>query len=81
MERAFVDRGLGEWGDLLWSFSVASRWRQCLFVIETVFPKPSVLLQVFPRLPRPLLPLAYPLRIVQLLARGVSQLAKLVRSR
>jgi hypothetical protein len=81
MDRAFVDRSRGEWGDLLWSFSATSRWRQCLFLAETFFPKPSVLLQVFPRLPLPLFPLAYVLRMAQLLARGVRQLAELVRSR
>ena len=81
MERAFADRSRGEWGDFLWSFSAPSRWRQCLFLAETLFPKPSVLLQVFPRLPRSLFPLAYILRIAQLLARGVRQLAELVRRR
>jgi len=81
MGRIFVDRSRGEWGDLLWSFSAANRWHQCLFMAETLFPKPSVLLQVFPRLPRLLFPLAYILRMAQLLARGGRQLAELVRSR
>jgi hypothetical protein len=77
LRRAFQERWRGQWGDLLWAFNVpglAHRWR---FVAETSFPRPAVLLQVFPYLPLPLFPLAYGLRLGQLLLRGGRQLALL----
>lgn len=77
LRQAFRDRQQGEWGDVLWSFNIPQAGRRCRFLAETLFPKPQVLLQVFPYLPRPLLPLAYGLRLVQLLLRGSRQLAGL----
>lgn len=79
LERAFRDRRRGEWGDLLWSFSVASPMWRCWFLIATCFPRPAALLQVFPYLPRPLLPLAYGLRLAQLMYRGSRHLAGVFR--
>ena len=63
LSRALRDRGAGEWGDLLWSFNVSGIWRRSLFLLQTAFPGPEVLLQVFPFLPRPLAVLAYALRV------------------
>jgi hypothetical protein len=70
LRRAFADRHRRNWGDLLWSFNVSGIHRKCRFLGETFFPAPDVLLQVFPFLPRPLYPAAYPLRILQVLQRG-----------
>ena len=79
LKQSFRDRRKGEWGDLLWSFNVPGRLQRCWFLAATFFLGPAVLLQVFPYLPRPLFPLAYGLRIGQLLFRGSRQLAGLVR--
>jgi len=79
LEQAFRDRQRGEWGDLLWSFNVPGGLRRCQFLAETLFPHPAVLLQVFPYLPKSFFPLAYGLRLGQLLLRGGKQLAGLVR--
>jgi len=79
LQRAFADRRSGELGDLLWSLNVAGGIRRLQFLLQTYFPQPSVLLQVFPFLPRFLFPLAYGLRLGQLLFRGGRQLVGLVR--
>lgn len=76
--RVFADRRRGEWGDLLWSFSIPTWRRRTWFLIETCFPQPKVLLQVFPFLPAPLFPLAYGLRLLQLLRWGGRQLGWLI---
>jgi hypothetical protein len=78
LDRAFADRPRGEWGDVLWAFSIPHLGRRCLFLAETCFPQPQVLLQIFPYLPRPLFPLAYGLRLFQLLLRGSRQLGSLL---
>ena len=75
LTRALRDRDKGEWGDLLWSDNVSGIWRRSLFLLQTAFPGPEVLLQVFPHVPRSLFPLAYPLRIIQLLYRSGKQAA------
>lgn len=79
LQRAFADRRNGELGDLLWSFNIDSLRRRLQFLAQTYFPQPAVLLQVFPYLPKPLFPLAYGLRLGQLVFRGGRQLASLVR--
>ena len=70
LRRAFADRHLRNWGDLLWSFNVSGIHRKFRFLGETFFPAPEVLLQVFPFLPRAFFPAAYPLRILQAIQRG-----------
>ena len=78
LQRAWQDRLEREWGDLLWSFNIPDMSQRCRFLIETFFPSPSVLLQVFPYLPRALYPLAYALRIGQLTLKGGKYMAGLV---
>ena len=79
LQRAFVDRHGGELGDLLWSFNIESWYQRLQFLAQTYFPRPAVLLQVYPFLPKPLFPRAYGLRLGQLVCRGGRQLAGLVR--
>ena len=79
MQKAFNGHCKGEWGDLLWRFNVAGLRRKFGFLVETLFPGPTVLLQVFPYLPKPLFPLAYGLRLGQLLFRGLRQLFRCFR--
>ena len=79
MQRAQIDRHRGEWGDLLWSYNVGGTWRRSLFLLQTAFPGPAVLLQVFPYIPRSLCPLLYPLRVLQLVLRGARQAAGLAQ--
>jgi hypothetical protein len=78
LRQALRDRRGGEWGEVLWSFSIPQLGRRCRFLAETCFPQPQVLLQVFPYLPAPLYPLAYGLRLLQLLLRGSRQLCGLL---
>ncbi len=78
LRRSFQDRRHSEWGDVLWAFSIPRLSRRCRFLAETCFPQPQVLLQVFPYLPKPLFPLAYGLRLLQLLLRGSRQLCWLL---
>ncbi|MBM3279483.1 MAG: nucleotidyltransferase family protein [Candidatus Handelsmanbacteria bacterium] len=54
--RIYGNRLGGEWGDGLWAYSIPSLCRRCWFLLETCFPQPKVLLQVFPRLPALLFP-------------------------
>ena len=79
LERTFDRGSAGEWGDLLWSFSISGFWKRWWFLGETAFPRPAVLLQVFPFLPRPLFPLAYGLRLGQLLGWGAKLVAGIAR--
>lgn len=72
-----ADRALG---DFLWAFSVDGTWRRARFILETAFPRPAVLMQIFSFLPAALLPLAYPLRLGQLLLRGGRLFASMVRN-
>ena len=79
LERAF-DQGREEaWGDLLWSFGISGFWKRLWFLAETAFPRPAVLLQVYPFLPKPLFPLAYGLRLGQLLGRGAKLASGIAR--
>lgn len=78
LRQAFRDRSRGEWGDVLWSFSIPRAGQRCRFLAETFFPQPKILLQVFPYLPSSLFPLAYGLRLAQLLLRGSRQLIGLI---
>ncbi|MEW6749517.1 MAG: nucleotidyltransferase family protein [Candidatus Latescibacterota bacterium] len=77
--QAFADRWHGGWGDVLWSLGVrgARRWQ---FLAETCFPRPAVLLQVYPRLPAVLLPLAYPLRLGQAVGRAALLARRVLRT-
>jgi hypothetical protein len=70
-----------EWGEVLWSFSCKGIAGKVSFLREFLFPRPEVLMQVFPRLPVVLIPLAYGLRAFQLLLRGSRQLGMLAKSR
>jgi len=79
LRRAWADRRHNELGDVLWSFSIGSFVYRLYFILQTLFPRPAVLMQVFPFLPAPLFPLAYVLRLMQILLRGGSQLANMVR--
>ena len=76
LQKAFTGRCKGEWGDLLWAFNIAGFRCRFWFLVETLFPGPTVLLQVFPYLPKSLFPLAYGLRLGQLLFRGFKQLVR-----
>jgi hypothetical protein len=78
LQCAWRDRLERDWGDLLWSFNISNRVQQCRFLLETFFPSPSVLLQVFPYLPRFLFPLAYALRLGQLVYKSGRHLTGLV---
>lgn len=56
-------------GELLWYWNSPSWGARARLLLEYVFPRPEVLLQVFPRVPRRLAPLAYALRCGQLVQR------------
>lgn len=79
VRKALADRHNNELGDVLWSFSIGGFARRLYFILQTLFPRPAVLMQVFPFLPAPLFPLAYALRLVQLLLRGGCQLVNIMR--
>ncbi len=68
-------------GELLSCWSCSNRVDRLRFLIEFVFPRPDVLLQVYPRLPSWLAPLAYPMRLLQIVGRGVSELTFAARRR
>jgi hypothetical protein len=79
LRQAFRDRPKGSWGDLLWAGGIAGWGRRCRFLAGTCFPRPAVMLQVFPRLPAVLAPAAYLLRLGQLAWRAARQLMLLWR--
>ncbi|MFA6111981.1 MAG: hypothetical protein WDA75_24755, partial [Candidatus Latescibacterota bacterium] len=79
LRQAWADRPTGSWGDLLWAGGMTSWSHRCRFLAETCFPRPAVMLQVFPRLPAALVPAAYLLRLGQLAWRAVRHLARLLR--
>ena len=79
LSRAFADRHLRNWGDLLWSFNVSGIHKKCRFLGETIFPAPEVLLQVFPFLPQACFPAAYPLRVLQVVRHGAGHGLSLLR--
>ena len=79
VRKAWADRQHNELGDVLWSFSIGGLARRLYFIIQTLFPRPAVLMQVFPFLPAPLFPLAYALRLVQLMLRVGRQLVNIMR--
>jgi hypothetical protein len=68
-------------GELLSCWTCSSGLDRIRFVAEFVFPRQDVLMQVYPRLPPRLAPLVYPLRLLQIVGRGVSELAFAVRRR
>ncbi len=78
--RLSATRPESEWGEILWSFSCDGMAAKASFLWEFLFPRPDVLMQVFPRIPRVLIPLAYGLRALQLLLRGSRQLGMLAKS-
>lgn len=78
--RLSATRPQSELGEILWSFSCAGIGARARFLWEFLFPRPEVLMQVFPRIPRVLIPLAYGLRAAQLLLRGSRQLSVLAKS-
>ena len=80
LRRLAATRPASEWGEVLWSFSCEGWAGRMSFLWEFMFPRPDVLMQVFPRLPRVLIPLAYGLRVLQLLRRGSRQLGMLAKS-
>lgn len=79
LRQAFRDRPAGSWGDFLWAGGIAGWGRRCWFLAGTCFPRPAVMLQVFPRLPAVLAPAAYLLRLGQLAWRAARQLVVLLR--
>ena len=68
-----ADRPYCDWGEVLRVFNCGGRIKGAAFLLEFIFPRPAVLLQVFPALPRALFPLAYGLRLGQLCLRGGAQ--------
>ncbi len=80
MRRMWRERRDRALGDFLWAFSIDGAWRRAQFILETAFPRPAVLMQIFSFLPNSLLPLAYVLRLGQLLLRGGRLLTSMVRS-
>lgn len=80
MRRMWRERRDRALGDFLWAFSVDGAWRRARFILETAFPRPAVLMQIFSFLPTSLLPLAYVLRLGQLLLRGGRLFASMVRN-
>ncbi len=77
--RAFEDRQYAAWGDLLFAFSVQGFVKRIIFLAETYFPRPYVLLQVFPRVPKVLFLLTYGLRVFQILIVGIRHMTRLIR--
>ena len=63
------ERPHSEWGQVLWAFNCSGLWRRGLFLAEYLFPRPAVLLQVYPRLPGSMAILVYALRLGQIVAR------------
>ena len=80
LRRLSATRPHSELGEILWSFSCRGIVERASFLLEFLFPRPDVMMQVFPRLPRALMPLAYGLRAIQLLLRGSRQLGVLAKS-
>ena len=60
--RALAERGAPLWGDALLAANIRGRLRRWVFWGETCFPRPAVLLQVYPALPPRLAVLGYFLR-------------------
>ena len=79
--RAYRDGDSGEWGDLLWSFGIPRMTARFRFLLATAFPRIEVLMQVFPALPQEVAPLAYVLRVGQLLRRALALGLRLMRRR
>lgn len=80
LRRLSATRPDSELGEILWAFSCQGFAARAQFLLEFLFPRPHVLMQVFPSLPRAMIPLAYGLRAGQLLLRGTKQLGVLARS-
>lgn len=74
LRRMCADRPYSDWGEVLRVFNCRGPVQGASFLLEFLFPRPAVLLQVFPALPRALFPLAYGLRLGQMGLRGCAQL-------
>lgn len=74
LSRLCAGRPYSDWGEALRVFNCGGPVQGASFLLEFLFPRPAVLLQVFPALPRALFPLAYGLRLGQMCLRGGAQL-------
>lgn len=74
VRRLTRDRSRVEWGEVLWGLTCQRRRDRARFLGEFLFPRPHVLHQVFPRIPRHALPVAYAMRLAQLCWRGATVL-------
>ena len=68
-------------GELLGCWTGTRGLDRLRLLSEFVFPRQDVLLQVYPRLPSTLAPLVYPLRLLQIVGRSVSELTHVARWR
>ena len=74
LRRMCSGRPYSDWGEAMRVFNCGGAIGGAAFLLEYLFPRPAVLLQVFPFLPRALFPLAYGLRLGQMCLRGGSLL-------
>jgi hypothetical protein len=65
-------------GEVLWYWTSPSPRSRMQLLLEFVFPRTEVLLQVFPRVPRSLAPIVYGLRCGQLIMRLIHELVTMV---
>lgn len=79
LTRLFRRRPAAEWGEVLWSCSCPGWVARARFLGEFLFPRPQILRQVFPGVPRALLPLTYLLRLGQICRRGAATLAGMAK--
>ncbi|MFH1571605.1 MAG: nucleotidyltransferase family protein [Gemmatimonadota bacterium] len=78
--RALFRRGReAELGEVLWSYSCPGWVARARFLADFLFPRPPVLRQVYPRVPRGLLPLAYAMRAAEVVRRGSAALVSLAK--
>lgn len=68
-----------ELGEVLWSCSCPNWVARLRFLGEFLFPRPQVLRQVFPGVPRVLMPLTYLLRMGQVCRRGGAALVGMAK--
>lgn len=78
LERIVGGRATTCAGEVLWCLGTPGLIDRARLLAEFVFPRPDVMLQVFPRLPRRLAPLGYALRCGQLVGRGVAELTTVI---
>ena len=74
LRRMCSGRPYSDWGEVMRVFNCGGVIGGAAFLLEYLFPRPAVLLQVFPFLPKALFPLAYGLRLGQMCLRGGAQL-------